>query len=471
MLSFAEIGAAAMLSRATAGSIGTTAVFSLPGSEHAVRLAMTRLILPEIGHVVRELSVAEPDANDDDRPPIRETIPLDEARALVFDAAVPIERDRAYFDPRGRRPRLAHAAVVDGRRAAVRSGGDGRLRGDRRGHVRRQLVRAEDAALRRNGVHRPGRAGARVARHVHRDRDRRPAPRGRGCGRDGRGDRESWRSARSACSRRSIRGSTSGAAAPTSRPDRRCFSPGDLLNPEPRSARSQPWASSTSRSSPGPASRFSRPATRSSNPGQPLGPGQLYDINQFTLASIIGAHGGVAVVYPTVADTLPALTAAVAAARRRRHPRLLWRKLRRRARSHHRRDRPDGRGHLSRHRRQARASRRRSGASIDGRSSACQATRRRACRTPTCFSSRCSAASRGCPSTSRAPFACRSPAASSRRRAAISSTRCGSRTARRVPAFKASGDITSMAQADGYIEIPAQTDIVEAGEMVDVKLF
>ena len=33
-----------------------------------------------------------------------------------------------------------------------------------------------------------------------------------------------------------------------------------------------------------------------------------------------------------------------------------------------------------------------------------------------------------------------------------------------MPAFKASGDITSMSQADGYIEIPAQTDIVEAGE-------
>ena len=40
-----------------------------------------------------------------------------------------------------------------------------------------------------------------------------------------------------------------------------------------------------------------------------------------------------------------------------------------------------------------------------------------------------------------------------------------------APAFKASGDITSMAHADGYIEIPAQTDIVEAGEMVEVKLF
>ena len=40
-----------------------------------------------------------------------------------------------------------------------------------------------------------------------------------------------------------------------------------------------------------------------------------------------------------------------------------------------------------------------------------------------------------------------------------------------MPAFKASGDITSMSQADGYIEIPAQTDIVEKGEVVEVKLF
>ena len=40
-----------------------------------------------------------------------------------------------------------------------------------------------------------------------------------------------------------------------------------------------------------------------------------------------------------------------------------------------------------------------------------------------------------------------------------------------MPAFKASGDITSMSQADGYIEIPAQTDIVEKGEVVSVKLF
>ncbi len=55
MLSYAEVGSAAMLSRACAGTVGRTIVFSLPGSEHAVRLAMTKLILPEMGHVVREL--------------------------------------------------------------------------------------------------------------------------------------------------------------------------------------------------------------------------------------------------------------------------------------------------------------------------------------------------------------------------------------------------------------------------------
>jgi molybdenum cofactor biosynthesis protein B len=55
MLSYQEIGAAAMLSRACAGTIRKTIVFSLPGSENAVRLAMTRLIVPELGHVVREL--------------------------------------------------------------------------------------------------------------------------------------------------------------------------------------------------------------------------------------------------------------------------------------------------------------------------------------------------------------------------------------------------------------------------------
>ena len=46
-------------------------------------------------------------------------------------------------------------------------------------------------------------------------------------------------------------------------------------------------------------------------PGEPLGPGQIYDINRFTLGAVIEEHGGVSVRYPTAADTLDALEAAV----------------------------------------------------------------------------------------------------------------------------------------------------------------
>jgi molybdenum cofactor biosynthesis protein B len=53
-LSFAEIGPAAMLSRAVAGTVSGRPVFCMPGSPAAVRLALERLILPEIGHVVAE---------------------------------------------------------------------------------------------------------------------------------------------------------------------------------------------------------------------------------------------------------------------------------------------------------------------------------------------------------------------------------------------------------------------------------
>ena len=54
MLSYQEIGSAAMLSRACAGVCRNTVIISLPGSEAAVRLGMAKLILPELGHLVRE---------------------------------------------------------------------------------------------------------------------------------------------------------------------------------------------------------------------------------------------------------------------------------------------------------------------------------------------------------------------------------------------------------------------------------
>ena len=55
VLSYQEIGGATMLSRAFAGIIGRTLVFALPGSPNAVRLAMEKLVAPELGHLVREV--------------------------------------------------------------------------------------------------------------------------------------------------------------------------------------------------------------------------------------------------------------------------------------------------------------------------------------------------------------------------------------------------------------------------------
>ena len=54
-LSFEEIGSAAFLSRATAGIIEKTAVFCMPGSINACKLACRKLIFPELGHLVKHI--------------------------------------------------------------------------------------------------------------------------------------------------------------------------------------------------------------------------------------------------------------------------------------------------------------------------------------------------------------------------------------------------------------------------------
>jgi len=54
MLSYQEIGAAAMLSRASGGLLGRTILLTMPGSRGGVRLAMEALIIPELGHLARE---------------------------------------------------------------------------------------------------------------------------------------------------------------------------------------------------------------------------------------------------------------------------------------------------------------------------------------------------------------------------------------------------------------------------------
>jgi len=56
MLSYQEVGAAAMLSRATAGTYRGRLVMSMPGSPNAVQVAMDKLIMPEIQHLAWEVA-------------------------------------------------------------------------------------------------------------------------------------------------------------------------------------------------------------------------------------------------------------------------------------------------------------------------------------------------------------------------------------------------------------------------------
>ncbi|MCL2179233.1 MAG: molybdenum cofactor biosynthesis protein MoaB [Proteobacteria bacterium] len=72
MLSYEQIGSAAMLSRAMAGRIGGKFIFVMPGSKGAVDLAMRKLILPELGHVVREMGKVQTCPES----PARETSPV-----------------------------------------------------------------------------------------------------------------------------------------------------------------------------------------------------------------------------------------------------------------------------------------------------------------------------------------------------------------------------------------------------------
>ena len=205
-------------------------------------------------------------------------------------------------------------------------------------------------------------------------------------------------------------------------------------------------------------------------PGQPLGPGQIYDINQFTLSAIIGSHGGVAVAGPTAPDSLPELKAAIEAATA--EDIIIFS----------------------------------GGSSVGERDLILDALVQLGVvifhgiavkpGKPTVFGQVHGTPVFGMPGY---PTSClsnaymllvpmlRRMARLPEHRASVVrvplSRRVVSTTGRHQfytvriegglaePAFKASGDITSMAHADGYIEIPAQTDIVEAGEMVDVKLF
>lgn len=205
-------------------------------------------------------------------------------------------------------------------------------------------------------------------------------------------------------------------------------------------------------------------------PGQPLGPGQIYDINRFTLSAIISSHGGAPVVLPTAADTIDALSDAIDRAGDadllvfsggssvgERDLILDVLKTRGDVLFHGVAVKPgkptvfgrvNGKPVLG----------------MPGYPTSCLSNGymllvpmlRRMARLP-----------EHRPEIRRVPLARRIVSTTGRHQ--FYTVRIVEGSA--APAFKASGDITSMAHADGYIEIPAHVDLVEAGEPVDVKMF
>jgi molybdenum cofactor synthesis domain-containing protein len=205
-------------------------------------------------------------------------------------------------------------------------------------------------------------------------------------------------------------------------------------------------------------------------PGQPLAPGQLYDINRYTLAAVVEEHGGIAVPQRTAADTIDELSHAVEACLGEdvlvfsggssvgERDLIL--------------DVLAAKGEVLFHGIAVKPGKPtafgRIGTTLvfgmPGYPTSCLSNAyillapalRQLARLPARLSR-------------TVPMRLGARVASVAGRHQFYSVRIVDGTA--MPAFKASGDITSMSQADGYIEIPAAIEIVEAGTMVDVTMF
>ena len=205
-------------------------------------------------------------------------------------------------------------------------------------------------------------------------------------------------------------------------------------------------------------------------PGRPLGRGQIYDINRYTLSAIVRAHGGLARVDDPVGDTLPGLLRALQSAgdadviifsggssvgerdlmidALQQAGEVIFHGIAVKPGKPTILGIAGGKPVLG----------------MPGNPTSCLSNAylllvpmlRRMARLPDYV-----------PHVIRVPLARRVVSTTGRHQ--FYTVRLVNGTAE--PAFKGSGDISSMAGADGYIEIAAQTDIVEAGEIVDVKLF
>ena len=206
------------------------------------------------------------------------------------------------------------------------------------------------------------------------------------------------------------------------------------------------------------------------DPGLPLEPGQIYDINRFTLAAVITEHGGLPVPHRTAADTLADLSRAVdecfeddvlvfSGGTSVGERDLILDVL-------------SSKGEVLFHGISVKPGKPTAFGLVHGKPffgmpgypSSCLSNAhillvpalRRVARLP--------------------PHAVRTVTLPLARRVVSTSGRHQFYTVRvadgvAVPAFKASGDITSMSQADGYFEIAADTDVVEQGELVEITLF
>jgi molybdenum cofactor synthesis domain-containing protein len=205
-------------------------------------------------------------------------------------------------------------------------------------------------------------------------------------------------------------------------------------------------------------------------PGQPLGPGQIYDINRFTLETIIQQHGGVGVPLPIAADSVEDLSDALDAARGHDvvvfsggssvgERDLILDVLKARGEVHFhgiavKPGKPTVFGAIG-------------GKPVFGMPGYPTSCLSNAYLLLVPFLRTLARLPEWRPVTVEAPLARRIVSTTGRHQFYTVKLVDG----RAEPAFKASGDITSMANADGYVEIPAQTDVVEAGTTVVVKLF
>jgi molybdopterin molybdotransferase len=205
-------------------------------------------------------------------------------------------------------------------------------------------------------------------------------------------------------------------------------------------------------------------------PGQPLAPGQIYDVNRFTLAAIVSTHGGVAIARPSAPDDLDDLKRSIEAAAAEDvivfsggssvgERDLIM-------------DALHEVGEVQFHGIAVKPGK----PTVFGRVGTTPVLGMPGYPT-SCLSNaymllvpmlrRMAHLPEYKPQIARVPLARRIVSTTGRHQ--FYTVRIEDGLA--VPAFKASGDITSMSRADGYVEIPAQTDIVEAGEIVEVKLF